>query len=100
MIYFVADVSDADGSFCVVPGSHKSNMAPPPGFAGANPDDDPTMLGLEVKAGPCCSMPLCFSLSWCGLYHVWTSHVTCEEYSPAHSRAPTLAVCNWSGQVL
>ena len=51
MIYFIDDVSNEDGAFCVAPGTHKSNMPPPPDFAPGNPDHDPTMVGLEVKAG-------------------------------------------------
>jgi hypothetical protein len=35
----------------VAPGTHKSNYPPPPDYAPSVPDDDPTMVGLEVKAG-------------------------------------------------
>lgn len=48
MIYFVHDVSNEQGAFCVVPGTHKTNLPPPYGH---NPDEEPGMLGLEVKAG-------------------------------------------------
>ena len=48
MIYFVHDVSDEEGAFCVVPGSHKTNLPSP---YGPNPDEEPGMIGLEVKAG-------------------------------------------------
>eukprot|EP01052_Picozoa_sp_SAG31_P020122 SAG31_NODE_1499_length_8091_cov_2.089590_6_plen_141_part_00 len=51
MIYFIDDVKNEDGAFCVAPGTHKSNMAPPPDFAPVHPDYDPTMVGLEVRAG-------------------------------------------------
>ena len=54
MIYFIHDVSNEDGAFCVTPGSHKSNRLPPAEFAPSqSPADDPTMVGLEVKAGDC-----------------------------------------------
>lgn len=48
MIYFVQDVSAEQGAFCVVPGTHKSNYPSP--YAG-DPDTEPGMIGLEVKAG-------------------------------------------------
>ncbi|MBM3264341.1 MAG: phytanoyl-CoA dioxygenase family protein [candidate division Zixibacteria bacterium] len=48
MIYFVHDVSNDQGAFCVVPASHKTNLSCP---YGNNPDDEPGMVGLEVKAG-------------------------------------------------
>ena len=48
MIYFVHDVSNEQGAFCVVPGTHKSNFVSP---YGDNPDEEPGMIGLEVKAG-------------------------------------------------
>eukprot|EP01045_Picozoa_sp_COSAG04_P002772 COSAG04_NODE_105_length_25952_cov_11.965278_19_plen_355_part_00 len=51
MIYFIDDVRNEDGAFCVAPGTHKSSFPPPPDFAPSTPDDDPTMVGLEVKAG-------------------------------------------------
>ena len=48
MVYFVQDVSCEQGAFCVVPGTHKSNMQSP---YGNNPDEEPGMVGLEVAAG-------------------------------------------------
>jgi len=48
MIYFVHDVSNEQGAFCVVPASHKSNIKPPYGH---DPNTEPVMIGLEVKAG-------------------------------------------------
>jgi hypothetical protein len=48
MIYFVQDVTCAQGAFCVVPGTHKSNY-PSPYRVG--PDEEPGMVGLEVEAG-------------------------------------------------
>jgi Phytanoyl-CoA dioxygenase (PhyH) len=48
MIYFVHDVTNEQGAFCVVPGTHKSNL-PSPYRTG--PDDEPGMVGLPVKAG-------------------------------------------------
>ncbi len=48
MIYFVHDVTCEQGAFCVVPGTHKSNY-PSPYRVG--PDEEPGMIGLEVKAG-------------------------------------------------
>ena len=48
MIYFVHDVGMDEGPFCVVPGTHKSNLRPP---YGGPPDDEPGMIGLPVKAG-------------------------------------------------
>ena len=48
MVYFVQDVSNEQGAFCVVPGSHKGNLPPP---YGSNPDEEPGTVGLEVKAG-------------------------------------------------
>lgn len=48
MIYFVHDVTNDQGAFCVVPGTHKSAFAPP---YRVSPDDEPGMVGLEVKAG-------------------------------------------------
>ena len=48
MIYFVHDVSSEEGAFSVVPASHKSNLKPPYGH---DPDTEPGMIGLEVKAG-------------------------------------------------
>lgn len=51
MIYFVDDVTNDGGAFCVAPASHKSNFPPPPEYASGVPETDPTMVGLEVKAG-------------------------------------------------
>lgn len=48
MVYFVHDVDDEGGAFCVVPGTHKSNMPSP---YGGDPEADPGNIGLEVKAG-------------------------------------------------
>ena len=48
MVYFVHDVSNEQGAFCVVPGTHKGNVACP---YGNDPDVEPGVLGLEVKAG-------------------------------------------------
>tara|TARA_A100001037_G_C15150163_1_gene638697 strand:- start:1233 stop:2048 length:816 start_codon:yes stop_codon:yes gene_type:complete len=47
-VYFVHDVSEEQGAFCVVPSSHKSNLPSP---YGNDPDLEPEMLSLEVKAG-------------------------------------------------
>ncbi len=49
MVYFVHDVSPGQGEFCVVPATHKSNMASP--YEGTDPDTEPGMIGLPVKAG-------------------------------------------------
>ena len=49
MVYFVHDVGPGQGEFCVVPATHKSNMQSP--YEGANPDTEPGMIGLPVKAG-------------------------------------------------
>jgi len=49
MVYFVHDVGPGQGEFCVVPATHKSNMASP--YEGADPDKEPGMVGLPVKAG-------------------------------------------------
>ncbi len=48
MVYFVHDVSNEQGAFCVVPGTHKGNVACP---YGNDPDVEPGVVGLEVKAG-------------------------------------------------
>ena len=48
MVYFIHDCSNEQGAFCVVPGTHKTNMPSP---HSNNPDEDPDMIGLEVKAG-------------------------------------------------
>lgn len=49
MVYFVHDVGPGQGEFCVVPATHKSNMASP--YEGTDPDREPGMIGLPVKAG-------------------------------------------------
>ena len=49
MIYFVHDVGPGEGEFCVVPATHKSNMESP--YEGSDPDKEPGMIGLSVKAG-------------------------------------------------
>lgn len=49
MVYFVHDVGPDDGPFCVVPATHKSNMVSP--YEGRNPDEEPGMIGLSVRAG-------------------------------------------------
>ena len=49
MVYFVHDVGPDQGEFCVVPATHKSNVASP--YEGTNPDTEPGMIGLPVKAG-------------------------------------------------
>ena len=49
MIYFVHDVSVEEGAFCVVPGSHKSNIASP--YEGKPPEEEPGMIPLPVKSG-------------------------------------------------
>ena len=48
MIYFPHDVTDEEGAFCVVPGTHKSSYVSPYRCA---PDDEPGMIGLPVQAG-------------------------------------------------
>ncbi len=48
MVYFVRDCNDEQGAFCVVPGTHKSNLPCP---YGNNPDEEPGMIGLQVQAG-------------------------------------------------
>ena len=47
-IYFIHDVTAEQGAFCVVPGTHKSNLQAP---YDRNPDIEPGMVSLEVKAG-------------------------------------------------
>jgi hypothetical protein len=47
-VYFVQDVSNAEGAFCAVPGSHKSAFRPP---YSCPIDEEPGMVGLEVKTG-------------------------------------------------
>ena len=49
MVYFVHDVGPGQGEFCVVPATHKSSVASP--YEGANPDTEPGMIGLPIKAG-------------------------------------------------
>ncbi len=49
MVYFVHDVEPGQGEFCVVPATHKSNMVSP--YKGNDPDKEPGMVGLPVKAG-------------------------------------------------
>jgi hypothetical protein len=48
MIYFLHDVGMDEGPFCVVPGTHKSNLRPP---YRCGPDEEPGMVGLPVRAG-------------------------------------------------
>ena len=48
MVYFIHDVTNEQGAFCVVPGTHKSNVPCP---YDNDPDIEPGMIGLEVKAG-------------------------------------------------
>jgi len=48
MVYFIHDCSNEQGAFCVVPGTHKTNLPSP---HSDQPDEDPNMIGLEVKAG-------------------------------------------------
>lgn len=48
VIYFLHDVDIANGAFSVVPGTHKSNYPSP---YTESVDDEPGMIGLEVKAG-------------------------------------------------
>ncbi|HVF10256.1 MAG TPA: phytanoyl-CoA dioxygenase family protein [Abditibacteriaceae bacterium] len=48
MVYFIQDVTEAQGAFSVVPATHKSNYASP---YNGNPDEEPGMIGIEVQAG-------------------------------------------------
>ena len=48
MIYFIQDVTNEQGAFCVVPGTHKGNFPCP---YDNDPDVEPGMVGLEVKSG-------------------------------------------------
>lgn len=48
MVYFVHDCSNDQGAFCVVPGTHKANLDCP---YDNDPDIEPGVVGLEVKAG-------------------------------------------------
>jgi ectoine hydroxylase-related dioxygenase (phytanoyl-CoA dioxygenase family) len=47
-IYFIHDVTEGQGAFCVVPGTHKSNLQSP---YENDPDKEPGMVSLEAKAG-------------------------------------------------
>jgi hypothetical protein len=49
MVYFLHDVSNEQGAFCVVPGTHKGNFDCP--YDTNDPDVEPGVVGLEVKAG-------------------------------------------------
>ena len=49
MIYFIHDVSADEGAFCVVPGTHKTNLSSP--YEGMRPEEEPGMIPLPVKAG-------------------------------------------------
>ncbi len=49
MVYFLHDVSNEQGAFCVVPGTHKGNFACP--YDTNDPDVEPGVVGLPVKAG-------------------------------------------------
>ena len=49
MVYFLHDVSNEQGAFCVVPGTHKSNFDCP--YDSNDPDREPGVVGLQVKAG-------------------------------------------------
>jgi hypothetical protein len=49
MIYFLHDVGIEDGAFSVVPATHKANYPSP--YTDRSVDDEPGMIGLEVKAG-------------------------------------------------
>lgn len=51
MVYFVRDVSNEEGAFSVVPGTHKSRLPCPYDGKEVHVDDEPGMIGLEVKAG-------------------------------------------------
>ena len=51
MVYFVHDVSVEQGAFCVVPGTHKSNLHPPYLADRLLPEDEPGMFALPAKAG-------------------------------------------------
>lgn len=48
MVYFIHDVTNEQGAFCVVPGTHKGNLKCP--YEG-DPDVEPGMVGLEVNTG-------------------------------------------------
>lgn len=49
IIYFVHDVGVDEGAFCVVPGTHKSNLPSP--YGNVPPQEEPGMIPLPVKAG-------------------------------------------------
>ena len=49
MVYFLHDVSNEQGAFCVVPGTHKGNFDFP--YDTNDPDREPGVVGLQVKAG-------------------------------------------------
>ena len=46
MVYFLQDVSNEEGAFSLVPGSHKSNIPSP-----YEKGEEPGMIGIEVNAG-------------------------------------------------
>jgi hypothetical protein len=48
MVYFLHDVTQEQGPFSVVPGTHKSNLPSP---YKTSVEDEPGMIGLEAKAG-------------------------------------------------
>jgi hypothetical protein len=49
MVYFLHDVSNEQGAFCVVPATHKTNYPSP--YADKSCEEEPGMIGLEVTAG-------------------------------------------------
>lgn len=51
MVYFLHNVSAKEGAFCVVPGTHKSNLHPPYLVNRSLPEDEPGMLALPAKMG-------------------------------------------------
>ena len=59
-IYFTHDVSDEGGAFCVVSGSHKSAFPCP--YA-CSIDEEPGMIGLEVKTGMRFYLPKPFAMA-------------------------------------
>ena len=59
-IYFTHEVSDEGGAFCVVPGSHKSAFPCP--YA-CSIDEEPGMIGLEVKTGMRFYLPKLFAMA-------------------------------------
>ncbi len=48
VVYALHDISMRDGPLCMVPGSHKGNLSSP---FGTQPELEPYMLGIEMKAG-------------------------------------------------